>query len=611
MKISAQKLFSFIGITPESHHDTIQNIANILTKVGFEVESIEYEADACANFVIASVEECEKHPESTKLSICKVNNGSEIFQVLCGAPNVRKGLKVVFAQKGAVIPKNGMTIQKTKIAGMESNGMICSADELCTGKNDGTILELEETAVVGTSYAQYAKKTDSILDISITPNRGDAVSYYGIGRELVAQGIGTLTPLSFTGNTQLKPFVIEVINRELVPSVFFAKFSTVEHVANVKHILGKGGIKTSGIPIVDAINYTTELYGQPMHVYDASKIVGNIKIRKSLDGEKLITISGEEVILSAGDIVIADDEKVLSLAGIMGDSRSAISTETKEYILEVCSFNRDLIFQTIRKYNINTMASFRYERYVDAGNSTYFPQKAIAYKLLDVVKTQLTHSFEMQSGENPVVIVCTVASISRIIGIELTLEEVVKILTSLSFMCAGEGGNLKVTVPSWRVADVKQVHDLAEEILRSIDVSRCPRKILDIKTFNGEFKIHTIKDFLAQSLNEVITNPFISEKDCKLFSEENSDESTIILANPINEELPYMRSSIIPSLLHNVAKAESLSCKGSAIFEVAKVFTKASETTEICIVRSGKSSISNPFHKEREYNIFDIKDVNE
>lgn len=606
MKISAQKLFSLLGVAVEDFPTQVKNIANILTKVGFEVESIEHEADAFANFVVANVVECEKHPESAKLSVCKVSNGNEVFQVLCGAPNVRKGLKVVLAQKGAVIPKNGMTIQKTKIARLESNGMICSADELCIGKNDGTILELEENVAVGVPYAIYAKKTDSILDISITPNRGDGISYYGIGRELSAQGIGTLPLLASVGNVQLKSLEIDVTNRELAPSVFFTKFSVIESVGNVKNILEKSGIKPSGIPIVDALNYTTELYGQPMHVYDASRIVGNIKVRKSLDGEKLITISGQEVILSGGDIVIADDEKILSLAGIIGDSRSAISTETKEYILEVCAFNRDLIFQTVRKYSINTTASFRYERYVDAGNSAYFPQKAIAYKLLDVIKTQFTHSFEMQSIENPTVIVCAVGDISKIIGIEFTLEEIVKILTSLSFVCAGEGGNLKVTVPSWRASDVKQVHDLAEEVLRSIDVSRCPRKMLDIKTVNGDFKIHTIKEFLSKNLNEVITNPFISEKDHALFNEGNDD--AVILQNPINEELPYMRSSIIPSLLHNIAKAESLSCRGSAIFEIAKVFTRANETTKICIARSGKSSVSNPLYKEREYTIFDVKE---
>lgn len=609
MKISAKKLLSFIGLgyTNEDLRSQIENIAQVLTTVGFEVESIDYESAIYEGFVVAKVEECVKHPESTKLSVCTVNNGIKSFQVLCGAPNVRKSLKVVLAQKGAVIPKNGMVIQKTKIAGMESNGMICSADELCLGKNDGTILELDANAPVGTPYADYTQNTDAILDIAITPNRGDAISYQGIARELSARGIGNL-PLIATPSTSLKPFEVEVEGNALAPSLFFGKFSAVEHIENVKSVLEKSGIKSVGIPIVDAINYTAELYGQPMHIYDATKIVGTIKVRTSKEGEKLVTISGQEITLMGGDIVIADDEKILSLAGIMGDARSAVSSQTKEYILEVCAFDRDLIFQSCRKYNINTTASFRYERYVDAGNSTVFPQKIIAYELLNVVKTQFTHSFEMQSKENPTVIVCSVKGISRIIGIDFTLDEIVKLLTNLSFTCTGDEGNLKVTVPSWRANDVKQMHDIAEEVLRSIDVRRCPRTMLDIKTVTGEFKIHAIKQFLASSLNEVITNPFISEKDYKLFTQDELFEKALILANPINEEHPYMRPSIIPSLLHNVAKAESVSCKNSSLFEVAKIFTNTEEKIEVCILRSGFSTINNPLHKERQYNIFDVKE---
>jgi phenylalanyl-tRNA synthetase beta chain len=606
MKISVKELLNLINIghTKESFKNIVSNIVETLTKIGLEVESVVFEEDALANFVIAKVEECKKHPESEKLSICSVNNGIETFQVLCGAPNVCKGLKVVFAQKGAVIPKNGMVIHKTKLAGFESQGMICSADELCVGVNNGKILEIEN-GIVGTSYAEYIGKTDAIIDISITPNRGDCISYYGIARELVAQGIGTLPQLPAPNNEQLKLLSVEITCSELLKSAFFAKFNVVDSIKNVANVLNKSGINASKLPIINALNYITEVYGQPMHLYDASKINGRINIRKSQNGEKLITISGEEILLQEGDIVVADDEKILSLAGIIGDSRSMVTAETKEYILESCAFNRDSIFKTIRKYNIHTSASFRFERYVDCGNAGFFPQKVYAYKFTEIVKTQFIQSFDLPSKRSPFMIACSVSEITKILGFALPLNTIVELLTKLQFQCSGDEGNLKVVVPSFRVADVKQVHDIAEEIIRSIDFNQCPRKVLNTKIIQDDFKLHKIKAFLAKSLNEVITYPFVSQKDYILIGKE---ENAVMLQNPINGETPYMRASIIPSLLHNIAKAENLSIDGSAIFEVAKVFEKQKESIEICIARSGFSTINNPLHKKREYSIFDIKE---
>ncbi|MFT4967947.1 MAG: phenylalanyl-tRNA synthetase beta chain [Candidatus Deianiraeaceae bacterium] len=609
MKISAQTLFTFLGIRCESSNfkSFVHSTAKTLTSIGFEVEGIEFEDEALKYFVVSKIDECKKHPESDKLSICLVNNGVETFQVLCGAPNVYKGLMIVLAQKGAVIPKNGVVIKKAKIAGYESNGMICSADELLLGKDDGTILELPDNAPIGTPYAHYINKDDAILDISITPNRGDVLSYYGIARELVAQNIGSLPHLKFT-EEELKTIEIEVECPEYVPSIFFLKFHSVEQIVNVAENLNKSGIKPTNIPIVDALNYTSELYGQPMHIYDASKIQGTIKVRKSLEGEKLIMISGEEISLLEGDIVVADDEKILSLAGIIGDKRSAVTQDTQEYVLESCVLDRNHIFKSIRKYNIHTSASFRFERYVDYGNAQYFPQQSIAYKGLEFFNAQLTHCFKLQSKKNPTVIVCSIDEISQILGIALTFDEVVDILSKLHFQCIGDEGNLKVTVPSWRVADVKQVHDIAEEIIRCIDINRCPRKVLSVKPMQNEFKIHQMKEFLSRTLDEVITYPFVSEDDYKSFAEDESLESAIILANPINEEMPYMRSCITPSLLHHIAKSESFSYEGSEVYEIAKTFTKGSETLEICIARSGLSPIKNPKYKQREYNIFDIKE---
>lgn len=606
MKLSVKKLISLLQLSSDSLPTTANNIANTLTKLGFEVESIHFEEKDYENLVIAEVTECTKHPESSKLSVCTVNNGKETLQVICGAPNVRKGLKVVFAQKGAVIPKNGMVIQKTKLAGLESNGMICSADELCIGENDGTILELPSDAPLGQEYAQYITKNDAILDISITPNRGDAISYYGIARELSAQGFGTLPKLS-VANYQGKPLNIKLTDESLSPSIFFAKFTNPTTIPNYNSILQKTSVTVTGLPIINCLNFTTELYGQPMHLYDASKIQGTITVRLSKSGEQLITISGEEITLQGGDIVIADDEKILSLAGIIGDARSATSTNTKEFVLESCAFNRDYIFQSAKKYNISTASSFRFERYVDSGNASFFPQKINAHQFLEEIKPQVLSIFEMQSKIPPFVIIASVGKISHILGIKTSLDEVVSILTKLGFACIGDEGNLKITVPSWRIADTRTTHDIAEEIIRSVEISRCERKTLAVQVLHDNFRIHKIKKFLSRGLHEVITYPFISEKEHLLFSE-TLPHNALVLANPINEEAPIMRETIIPSLLQNIAHAESTSKNSTHIFEVAKVFTKNKEDLTICIARSGITAYNNPIYPAREYNIFDVKE---
>jgi phenylalanyl-tRNA synthetase beta chain len=611
MKISAKKLFSFINLkySPEEFRQKVEETSNILTKIGFEVDSIEFEEDSLKGFVIANVIECTKHPESSKLSICKVNTGKETLQVLCGAPNVRTGINVILATQGAIIPKNGMIIQKTKLAGYESQGMICSADELSIGKNDGTILEIETPTTIGTPYYEHTNKNDAILEISITPNRGDALSYLGLSRELSAQNIGKLSQ-NVIKNENTKPLPIEIIENNLANSIFFGKIGNISYIPQFNEILTKCGISTTQIPLVNLLNYITEIYGQPMHLYDASKIKGTIRIRKSLDCEKLITISGQEIELKSGDIVIADEEKILSLAGIIGDIRSAISTETKEFILESCSFNRDLIFQTIRKYNIHTTASFRFERYVDSGNPEFFPQKLYAQQLTELTQTNFTHTFELPCKENSTVISCNTESISTKLGFTLTFQKIIEILTNLQFKCFGDASNFNIEVPSFRKSDVKQENDIVEEIIRSIGLEFCPRKILNINPSNNTYQIHKIKNHLARNLNEIITFPFVSQKDLTLFT---PIENGIKLANPLNESTPYMRSNLIPSILHNISNSESLSQNSSTIFEIAKVFEKTpnqkpTEQTQICIARSGNNSINTPLQKHKEYNIFDIKE---
>lgn len=608
MKISGLELFSLLEIQiNDSFNKKIKDVASILTDLGFEIESIEFESEKYKHFVIGNVVECVKHPESAKLSICKVNTGQEILQVLCGAPNVIAGINVVLATQGAVVPKNGFVIKKTKLAGYESQGMICSADEMCIGENDGSIIELSHEYTIGIPYAEYINKKDAILDVSITPNRGDAISYYGLARELSAKGFGQLPRLKYTqvtkGNFSVK------IDEKLAKSVFFGTFNNTQSVPDISHILTKCDIQKTKFPIVNMLNYITEIYGQPMHLYDASKIEGLIQIRLSRNGEKLITISGEEIELQGGDIVVSDDKKILSLAGIIGDFRSAVSMETKEYILESCAFNRDFIFQTIRRYNIHTNASFRFERYVDAGSPEFFPQGIYAERFAEKINIRINKVFTKQNNEQLCKITFSGEDIAKILGFYTDDKEIINILDNLGFFCTKSNGIITVIVPSWRHADISQVYDISEEILRFVGINNC-RKVYLYGMYTENLNLHTrIKSFLSQNCDEIISLPFISKKDFALF---DNNENAVILKNPINIEEPCLRSSLMPSLLHNIAKSESNFHDGSSIFEISKVFYKNSdnllEHQEICIINHGFTSIHNPISPKREYNIFDIKE---
>jgi phenylalanyl-tRNA synthetase beta chain len=609
MKISTQELFSLLSI--KAGHDTkeiIKTIAKDITNIGFEVDAIEFESDKYENFIVGHVQECAKHPNSQKLSICKVNTGKEILQVLCGAPNVRAGLKVVLATQGAIVPKNGFLIAKTKLAGFESQGMICSASEMGSQLDDGTIIELPSEAQTGTKYAEYIKKNDIILDIAITPNRGDALSYFGIAREIAAKGFGSL-PIFETKQTQPHNTLPIILEESLVHSAFFGEFSGVQHVPNVLETLQKCGIQTTKFPIVNFLNYTTELYGQPMHLYDAQKIKGQIIVRFSKSGEKIITISGQEIELQEGDIVVADDEKILSLAGIIGDLRSAITPETQNFVLESCAFSRNYIFQTIRKYNIHTAASFRFERYINSGTSQFSPQLFSAEKFAKEIGVAFSKTFTKVNTTIPNKITFTPSNIKNILGFEVTLQQIVEILQRLGFVCEVKNVEITATVPSWRYFDVSQIYDISEEILRFIGIEHC--QIAKLPAQNAQtFSILTkAKNFISRNYDEIISLPFVSKKSFEMFA---NIENAITIPNPIDIEKPCLRSSILPSLLENISQCEKHSKNSSAIFEISKVFYnkngKPQEHTEICIVNHGYLPFSNPLHKQEKYTIFHVKE---
>lgn len=317
-------------------------IAVHLTNLGLEVDSVEDAAAKLKGFVYAKVVECEKHPNADRLSLCKVNAGTgELIQVVCGAPNVKADMGVAFASVGTVIPASGEALKKGKIRDVESFGMLCSASELMLGEDSEGIMDLGASHKPGTPLLEILK-TDAIYDVSITPNRGDCFSVYGIARDLAVIGVGELQPLptvniaesdGVTPNIELKTALCSKFTLRKIEGV-----KNPSSIESIQDLLSSSGQKPISA-LVDITNYMCVGLGRPMHVFDADKVKGSLVAREAAKGEKFLALNDQEYTLDEGMIVIADDEGVVSLAGIMGGKRTAADEHTKNVLLESAMFD--------------------------------------------------------------------------------------------------------------------------------------------------------------------------------------------------------------------------------------------------------------------------------
>ena len=351
----------------KTHLDTTaspQEIADKLTAIGLEVDAFTDMGKKYAPFIIAEIKEAVKHPNADKLQVCTVNDGKEDLQIVCGAPNARAGIKVVLAPIGAVIPNGDFKIKKSKIRDVESNGMICSAEELELGQDSEGIIELPTDAPVGKSYAEYAGLNDSLYEINITPNRADCLGVYGIARDLAAAGMGSLKPLDAAkGEPHMALSPIKVT------SPYYYVGSYIKNVAGAnddESILAK--LETIGqesiSPLVDITNFVTFDIGRPLHVYDADKLKGNLTVRYAEKGERINALNNNTYELD-GELVVADEKGVVALAGVIGNVETCVDENTKNVFLEVAYFPPDEVAKSGRKHQIDSNARYRFERGVD------------------------------------------------------------------------------------------------------------------------------------------------------------------------------------------------------------------------------------------------------
>ena len=593
-------------------------ISETLTAIGLEVEEVIDPTEGLKPFVIAKIEKTEQHPNADKLRVCTVNNGNEIIQVVCGAPNAKAGLIGAFAPSGCTIPTNGLKLKPSNIRGVDSNGMMCSERELGLGDDHDGIIELPSDAPIGASFADYANLNDPTIEIAITPNHQDALGVYGIARDLAAAGIGTLIKpdiSKISGNFK-SPITINIEDKNACP-VFAGRY--IRGVKNgpspewMQRRLISLGMKPISA-LVDITNFMTHDYGRPLHVFDADNIAGNLKVRLSKSGEKLLALDDKEYVFDDQVCVISDNKAINSIGGVMGGAGSGTYDETKNVFLECAWFDPIRTAMTGRKLGIESDARYRFERGVDP--STVLDGIEIATRLiLDMCGGQPS---EVEvSGKVPVIsktIIMRPERVKELGGINISKAEVIDILKRLGFKVTDNDKTLEVTSPSWR-CDIDREPDLVEEVLRIYGYNKIvgeplPASSRDIVAGLSPMqkRIRMAKRRAAVcGLREVITWSFISSSQAMLFADPKPE---LILDNPLSSDLNAMRPNLLPNLITAAGRNSDRGIKSVALFEAGNQFYSDKidgQNFVIAGIRRGQKNERHWQKNSEDINVYDAK----
>ncbi|MBX9760118.1 MAG: phenylalanine--tRNA ligase subunit beta [Beijerinckiaceae bacterium] len=578
----------------KSHLDTsasLDEIAETLTRIGLEVEGVEDQAKKLKDFVVAHVIEAKQHPNADRLRVCMVDAGGPApVQVVCGAPNARTGMKSVFSAPGTFIPGKNITLGKGVIRGVESLGMLCSAAELELSEDHDGIIELPEDAPVGVSYVEYAKLGDPVIDINLTPNRSDAAGVHGIARDLAAAGLGKLKehPIKPVAGAFACPVGVTL---DLAEDAHLAPAFALRLVRGVKNGPSpewmQKRLKAIGLrpinALVDITNYITFDRGRPLHVFDAAKVKGNLVVRRARAGESVVALDGKTYELSADNVVIADDNGVESIAGVMGGEHSGCDENTTDVLIESALWDPMNIARSGRNLGIVTDARYRFERGVDPAFCVPGAELAthLVMELCGGEPSQL-----VVAGEPPrpaITVDFPFSEVKRLTGLEVSSASMVETLEKLGFAVKNATAErAQVIAPSWR-PDIEGKADIVEEIVRiegvdnvvSTPFMRAESTIAEPILTPLQKRTRMARRALAsQGLVEAVTWSFISSDRAKLFG---GGEPELALANPIAAELSDMRPSLVPGLLAAAQRNADRGFGDVALFEVGQVFKGAGE----------------------------------
>lgn len=573
MKISISWLKEWIDEIP-------QNISNHLTMLGLEVDSEALAAPAFTNIVVGEVLTVEPHPDADKLRIATVNVGeAEPLQIVCGAPNVAAGIKVPTAVIGAVLPGD-FKIKKSKLRGVESYGMLCSARELGLSDDHGGLMILAKDAPIGQDFREYYNLNDEILEIDLTPNRGDCLSIYGVARDL-ALSTGTALkalPQHHVDAVIADQVAVNVQDTVACPRYLGRKITGLNMNAPsplwMTERLRRAGVRPHGI-LVDITNYVMLELGQPLHAFDADKLAGNIHVRQSSQGESVTLLNGDTVTLKANTLLIADDEKTVALAGIMGADNSVCDDNTTAIFLESAWFNPLAIAGRAREYGLHTDASHRFERGVDFN----LPMIALEYATHLLVTLAGGQAGAVTVAEDAALlpkreaITVRFARISQIVGRDYAIDRITEILSRIGNTQVAD--DHAVVVPPSHRFDIEIENDLIEEIARIDGYDNIHSHFnnrISTMTPMTEYTtpVNAFNNVLVdRGYNEVITMSFVAPKWQAII---DKTQAPIALKNPISADLSVMRTTLAAGLIATIDYNLKRQQKRVRIFETGLTF---------------------------------------
>lgn len=599
---------------------SLEEVSHTLTAIGLEVEEIIDPAAELAVFTVAQIEEAAPHPDADRLQVCKVNTGSHMLQIVCGAPNARAGIKVALAQEGAWIPAGEFKIKKSKIRGVESNGMMCSARELNLGEDHAGIIELPEHAELGAPIAESLGLNDPVIDIALTPNRGDCLGVYGIARDLAAAGLGTLKPLTPVLEQKQELLPVNEVAFEGVtlkdPGCAEFAYAVIRGVKNspspewLQQRLKAVGLRPISA-LVDITNYISLSFARPLHVYDLDKLQGGITVRPGKEGESFEGLNDKTITLQGGEIAITDASGVIGLGGIIGGTSTGCDENTTNVLLEVAWFDPIRIAETGRKLGVESDARYRFERSVDPA----FLHQGAEISLGMMAELCGGQASEIRSTGQPIdwqrQIAFDADKINQRLGMTIPTEAQRKILESLGFTMEGA----HATPPSWR-PDVEGLADLSEEIARihgydTIPMATLPKPGgLPAPREAKQERMVAIKQALAENgLRESRHWSFVSSQIAPLFG---GAPQELKLLNPISSELDQMRPSLLPHLIEAVKRNHDRGLNISKLFEAGLQFSGLGEKGQHKVA----SGVFSPLHggktlhqPERASDLYDAKAV--
>ncbi|NOX39185.1 MAG: phenylalanine--tRNA ligase subunit beta [Alphaproteobacteria bacterium] len=574
----------------KTHLETTASLDEILyalTDLGLEVEGVENPADSLGDFRICRVIEAVKHPNADRLRLCRVetwpegpDGPTEEVQVVCGAPNARTGLVGVFAPVGSYVPGIDMVLKPGVIRDVASNGMLCSERELMVSDEHDGIIELSEDAPMGALFIDYTNRNDPVIDIAITPNRPDALGVEGVARDLAARGLGTLkTPKTQAVTGSFKSKINVTIDAEVQAKacpVFMGRL--IKDVKNgpspqwLQDRLRAIGLRPISA-LVDVTNFFTYDRNRPLHVFDADKVQGDLRVHFASGGEGLTALDDKDYRLDAGMMAISDGQGVQSIAGIMGGVQTGCTETTQNVFVESAYWDPITIAATGRKLKINSDARYRFERGIDP---------AFTGEGLELATRLILEICGGQASE--IVVAGNVPDVARsyrldtdrvssLVGMEIAAETQTATLKALGFKLKGS----EVTPPTWR-PDVQGEADLVEEIARIASLTKLEGRSLARETSGVTRPILTPiqrresvvrRQIAALGYSECVTYSFIDQTAAEMFG---GGQDATRLANPISSEMSHMRPNLLPGLLQAAARNQARGFADLALFEVGPAF---------------------------------------